>query len=240
MSNKTKVIILCGGKGQRLAPLTDHIPKPLVPLKEKPILQHILKFYMDRNMDKFILCTGYGAEAIEKFISVQKFKAEIEVSNIGETASMLSRLYAVRHLIDERAIVTYGDTFINIDISRMVEEHLKNRAALTMTVTDIRSPFGVVDAASNGGVTSFQEKPYFTYYIGHMVIEKEVLENLESRFLEKPDGEGLVELWQSLLKKKELYAYRHQGLQLTFNTWQEHQKAEEEFVKFFTQQESQA
>ena len=235
-----RVVILGGGRGKRLSPLTADKPKALIELNKKPILQHLIEFYIKKGFYDFILCTGYCSKVIEDFIQSKKFKAEIEISNLGESASMLSRLYSIQHWIDERAIVTYGDTFINIDVNRIVEEHLKNKAALTMTVTDIRSPFGIVDVASTGAIASFQEKPTFTYYIGHMVMEKEVLGNLDPQLLEKPDGEGLVELWQSLLKKKKLFAYKHQGLQLTFNTWREHQKAEEEFMKFFTQQEAQS
>src|SRR3989344_8278356 len=111
-----KVFILCGGRGRRLEPLTHRIPKPLVQLNGKPILEHIIEFYIRQSFSQFVLCTGYKSEMIEKFVSKNKFRAEIEISNLGENTSILQRLYAVRHLIDDLGVVTYGDTYIDLDV----------------------------------------------------------------------------------------------------------------------------
>lgn len=232
-----KVVILCGGRGHRLRPLTSNLPKPLVALNGKPILQHIIEFYSGKGLNRFILCTGYRAGVINKFVSDHKFNAKIEISNAGTKSGMLKRLYLVRDLIDEKAVVTYGDTFVNIDVYRMLKEHNRRKAAATITVADIRSPFGLVRFNTNNKVDSFEEKPLFQYYIGHMILEKSVLDGLDADLVSMPDGEGLIKLFQKLIKLKKLYVYKHTGLQITFNTLYERQKAEEEFTKFFTEQE---
>ncbi|MFH0771920.1 MAG: nucleotidyltransferase family protein [Candidatus Omnitrophota bacterium] len=232
-----KVVILCGGRGHRLRPLTSNLPKPLVALNGKPILQHIIEFYTGKGLNRFILCTGYRANVINEFFSTHKFNVEIEVSNAGTKAGMLKRLYLARDLIGEKAVVTYGDTFVNIDVCRMLKEHNRRKAAATITVADIRSPFGLVQFDRNNKVDSFEEKPLFQYYIGHMILEKSVLDNLDAGLISMPDGEGLIKLFQRLIKSKKLYVYKHAGLQITFNTLYERQKAEEEFTKFFTEQE---
>ena len=116
---KPKVIILCGGKGGRLQPLTEFIPKTLLPLNKKPVLQHIIEFYKKQNFNQFVLCTGYRSYDIEQFIKKSPLHVEIEISNSGEDASILQRLFDVSDYIEQRAIVTYGDTFIDIDISKM-------------------------------------------------------------------------------------------------------------------------
>lgn len=232
-----KVVILCGGRGHRLRPLTSKLPKPLVALNGKPILQHIIEFYSGKGLNRFVLCTGYRAGVINKFVSSHKFDAEIEILNAGTKAGMLKRLYLVRDMIGEKAVVTYGDTFVNIDIYRMLKEHNRRKAAATITVADIRSPFGLVEFDKNNKVNSFEEKPLFQYYIGHMILEKSVLDNLDAGFISMPDGEGLIKLFQKLIKSKKLYVYKHTGLQITFNTLYERQRAEEAFTKFFTEQE---
>lgn len=232
-----KVVILCGGRGHRLKPLTYNIPKPLVALNGKPILQHIIEFYISKGFRNFVLCTGFRSEAIDDFILSHKFDAEIEISNAGVRAGILKRLYIARNLINERAIVTYGDTFINIDPYHIMKEHTKSKADATITVADIRSPFGLVEFDNNNRVTFFREKPSFFYYIGHIIMEKRVLESLDADLISMPDGEGLISLFQKLIKEKSLNVYKHTGFKITFNTPYEHTKAEQEFIKFFTEQE---
>lgn len=232
-----KVIILCGGRGKRLGDLSAKFPKPLMRLKNKPIIQHILESYISHGFRKFILCTGYLSESIEEFISSNKFNAKIVISNSGEDASMLKRIFLVKDLIGRRAVVTYGDTLVNIDPNLVIKKHKLTKKKVTITIADIRSPFGIVRHDSNMRVTFFKEKPSFSYYIGHFIIEKKALEDVDSRIISLPDGEGLIELFQKLIKKKEINAFKHDGFNITFNTTQEWKRAEEDFIKFFTQQE---
>ena len=234
---KPKVIILCGGKGRRLRPLTKSIPKPLIYLNGKPLLQHIIESYQKQNLNDFILCTGYRSQDIEAFIENSKFKAEIEISNLGEDASMLERLYQVRHLIDERAIVTYGDTYTDLDAQNLLNFHLKKEAMLTIITAEIQSPFGIITQNPEGKLTSFNEKPVFSYYIGSFLVEKKVLDFIPPELLKEEDGNGLVRFFKMLIQKNNICAYSHSGLQLTFNTADEHRKAETHFMKFFTDSE---
>ena len=232
-----KLIILCGGKGSRLRPLGADLPKPLVPLHGKPILQHILEFYLGKQIREFVLCVGFRAEAIRAFIESRQFPAKIDIADAGEEASMLQRLHEVRGQWGERAMVTYGDTFIDIDPMHMLAEHVRRMVAATITITDIRSPFGLVQADVDGTVLAFDEKPVFPYYIGHMVMERAVLEELDDDLLTLPDGVGLVRLFQRLIARRRLGAYRHTGLQITFNTLMERELAEQALIKFFTERE---
>jgi glucose-1-phosphate cytidylyltransferase len=236
-TRKMKIIILCGGFGRRLGLSASNLPKPLVLLKDKPILQHIIEFYISKNFHNFILCTGFEGKRIEEFIKRHSFDAKIEISDAGETASILRRICAAKDLIEQRAIVTYGDTFINIDPYKMIVQHRKSKAAITITVADIRSPFGLVKFAKDNRIKFFEEKPIFSYYIGHMIIEKKVLNKLEEKLLAMPDGEGLIALFQKLIQKKKINVFEHKGLHLTFNTFYEKEKIQEEFIKFFTEQE---
>ncbi len=232
---RAKVFILCGGRGRRLEPNHPGLPKVLVELRGKPILQHILEFYIQREWRQFVICAGYRSDLVRGFLSQFQSNAEIEISDSGIDAGMLERLYRARHLIGERAVITYGDTFIDIDIDQMLKEHLKGGRDLTLTVADIRTPFGIVKIDKDQKVKSFEEKPVFSYYIGHMILERRVLDELDERLIVTPDGEGIVKLFQLLARQKRLHAYKHKGLKLTFNTWDEHKSAEDVFVRFFTE-----
>lgn len=232
-----KVIILCGGKGKRLGKISVKSPKALMPLRGTPILQHILEFYISHGFKKFVLCTGHLSREIETFISKNDFDAKIEISNAGEDAGILKRIFLVRNLIDKRAIVTYGDTLVNIDPNLVIKEHKRSKKDATVTIADIRSPFGIVRHDRNGCVTFFKEKPYFAYYIGNFIIEERAFKKIDDDLISLPDGEGLIRLFKNLIKEKKLNAYKHNGFNITFNTTQELEKAEEDFIKFFTQQE---
>jgi len=232
-----RIIILCGGKGSRLRPLTSNLPKPLIPLHGKPVLEHIIEFYIKHGFKDFILCVGYCSEAVKGFVKKRGFDARIDISDAGEKAGILKRLHMVKDQIGEKAIVTYGDTYMNIDIAGMMKEHEKRRPLATITIADVRSPFGLVGCSADNRVTSFQEKPNLPYYIGHMVLERMALEEAKPSMVSLPDGEGLISLFQDLIKRRKLLAYKHEGLQITFNTLQEYREAETEFVKFFTQRE---
>lgn len=232
-----KVVILCGGRGKRLQPLTRTMPKPLVLLNGKPVLQHIVNFYIHKGFHEFIFCVGFRADAIARFVKSSRFDADIKLSNAGLNAGMLERIYKARHLIGDCAIVTYGDTFIDIEPYSILKVHRKSGALVTITTADISSPFGLVSSDRRNLITSFEEKPVLQYYIGHMVVERNTLEGLSKELVSLPDGEGLIGLFQQLIKTKKLSAYNHKGLRITFNTPREYKKAEEEFIKFFTEQE---
>lgn len=234
---RDKVIILCGGRGHRMKHVTARIPKPLVRLNGKPVLEHVIEFYIKKNFHDFVLCVGYRSDDIYKFVRSRKFDARIDISNAGVRASMLKRICAVRHLLDERAIVAYGDTFIDIDIHRMLKEHKRYPAKATITIADIRSPFGLVMFDNAGRVKLFEEKPLLQYYVGHMIVERSALDAVSSGMTSMPDGEGLIRFFHSLIKRKTLYCFRHKGLRITFNTIYEHRKAEETFTRFFTEEE---
>ncbi len=108
---------------------------------------------------------------------------------------------------------------------------------VTITTAGVRSPFGLVKATEDGCVVSFDEKPVQPYYVGHMLIDRTVLEDVDPELLEMPDGDGLVALFQRLIEKRRLRLYPYTGPQITFNTQQELNRAERELVAFFTHQD---
>ncbi len=232
-----KVVILCGGQGKRLRPLTQKLPKPLIKLHDKPVLEHIIEFYWKRGFKDFVLLVGFNAAAIRRFVVRLKLPVRIELSDAGEKAGILERIYRARGLFGDRAIITYGDTFIDVDIAAMLKRHLARKPLATITIADIRSPFGLVSLDRQSRIRSFDEKPLQPFYIGHMILEKTALRRLDRRTVSLPDGEGLVRFFKQLIRGKHIDAFKHAGLQITFNTMQEYRKAQTAFLQFYTQRE---
>ena len=232
-----KVVVLCGGRGARLGPVTDRLPKPLVPLNGKPILQHLVQSYINKGFRDFILCTGYRGDMIKEFFSENTFDARFEFSDAGGEASMLLRLHQARQLMSENVFVAYGDTLVDVDLTEMLSDHQNSGAPLTITVASVRSPFGLVSTGTDRMVDSFEEKPVQSYYVGHMLLERSILNDLEPELLALPDGDGLVKLFSLLISQRLLHMYPYSGPQITFNTSQELRQAERDITTFFTHQE---
>jgi NDP-sugar pyrophosphorylase family protein len=150
---------------------------------------------------------------------------------------MLQRLWALRDGVEHRLLVSYCDTFIDLDIDSMLVLHRNKGAAATIVTAEIRNPFGLVTVNEQGWVDSFVEKPLLNYYIGSFVLEKTAFSLITQDMLDRPDGEGLIELFCMLAKKKLLAAFPHKGTQITFNTESERRTAERDLGHFYTYEE---
>lgn len=232
-----KTVIMCGGRGLRLRPLTDEIPKPLVQISGKPVLQHLLESYVRKGFNEFVLCIGYRGQMIKDLFTNNLLDAEIEFSDAGEDAGILQRLHLAKDITGERFFVAYGDTLIDIALEDMLGQHLASGASATITAANVKSPFGLITTDADCLVRSFEEKPMQMYFVGHMVMERSVLDDVDPKLLAMPDGDGLVELFQVLISQTQLNMYQYAGAQITFNTHRELHQAEQDFISFFTHQE---
>jgi len=232
-----EVVILCGGRGTRLRPLTDSMPKTLVPLNGKPVLQHILEYLLAKGLGSFVLCIGYQGGMIKRFVEEHGFAGRVRFSDQGENASMLRRLCAARDLVGQRFFVTYGDTLIDVDHDDMLAKHLAASAALTLTTAQVVSPFGLIQTDQDGRVVSFVEKPVQTFFVGQYLLESSVLDEAGPELADLPDGQGLVALIQRLAAEGRVRSHPYSGPQITFNTEKELDQAERELIKFYTHAE---
>jgi NDP-sugar pyrophosphorylase family protein len=232
-----KILIMCGGQGKRLGRLTEHVPKPLIRLHGKTILQIKLEEYRRQGFSEFIFCLGYKGEMIREEVRRLNLGITTEFSDAGEQAGILLRLHHARTLFDERVLMTYGDTYTNIDLSRFIASHASGRQSVTIVTAPIRSPFGLVETDEDGVATFFKEKPILNYYIGYAIFNREALEAVPHDILHLPDGEGLVCFYKTLIAMKMLGVYDYTGLQITFNTPGELEFAKETLLQFYTNTE---
>lgn len=222
-------ILLCGGKGERLKPFTENLPKALVTLNGEPLLQHLLKYLAASGIKRFVICVGYKAEKIEYFIRELKDPGwEVLIVDSGDV-SMTDRLLDARAHVQGASLICYGDTLANVDLCALQKDHRGSGALLTMTVHPLRSPFGIVSFDEFKRVRNFEEKPLLPYWIniGFMLCHPEAFNYL------KPDSD--MPAFLSLLANAgALFAHEHDGRHLTVNTEKERALAETEMVEFFT------
>ncbi|HMF07850.1 MAG TPA: sugar phosphate nucleotidyltransferase [Thermoanaerobaculia bacterium] len=231
------VLILCGGRGRRLGPRSNDMPKVLAPVNGRPILSHVVEQFAGQGFRTFVLATGHLSEKVEDFVRSELEGYAVTVSNAGVDASMLRRIHAAGPLLDRQVIVGYGDTYIELDYRRLLAEHEGSGFPMTLVTGRIRNPFGVVTVDGGGRVTAFVEKPVYDYYIGSFAFRRDLLESIGEDLLERPDGEGLVALFQRLGSQGKLRAFPHEGLQLTFNTEEQLDAASTLLKEYFTMRE---
>ena len=229
----TKVVILCGGKGTRLREETEHKPKPMVMIGNRPILWHIMKTFSHYNLHDFILCLGYKSEVIKDyFINYDLMNGDFEI-NVGSMTKKVytkdieelnwkvtlcdtgletmtgSRLKRIEPFIDgDFFIVTYGDAVADVNIDELIKFHKKEGRIATLTGVRPPSKYGELEISGNA-VTKFNEKPKSQNYVngGFFVFEREIFD-----FLTDYDNcvlEGLP--MEMLAQQNQLSVYRHDG-----------------------------
>ena len=214
-----KVVILCGGKGERLREHTEAIPKPLVEIGNKPILWHIMKCYSYYGFNKFVLCLGYKGEKIKDYFNGNNEEGwDIEFADTGQETNTGGRIKKIEKYIEtEDFMATYGDGVSDINIKELIDYHKKHEKTATMTCINLRSNFGLVDINNNNIVTGFEEKPFMTMWIngGFFVFNKKIFSYLdESSILERTPMERLA-------KDGQLVAYKYNGFWECMDTYKD-------------------
>ena len=134
MKKNIKAIILCGGKGKRLLPLTKRLPKPLVKIKKKPILGYILDYFSNSVINEFIVATGYKSNEIKKFISKSYHKKKCKVVYTGDNDIIIRIKKCLPLIKNEDFLVLYGDTISDINLNKLTNFHLKFSKPATVTL----------------------------------------------------------------------------------------------------------
>jgi NDP-sugar pyrophosphorylase family protein len=234
---KVELVILCGGRGRRLNPVTESIPKALVPVRGKAIVEHVIDVYSSGGVKNIIFCIGYKGQKIISHLSNKE--DSYQFSDSGEDASMLLRLYKAKEKINaKRVIVAYCDTFIDLDPEEILRKHEELNVSATIITASVINPFGLVNVDESMKVSSFVEKPVQTYFIGTFILEYDAFNLIEPEMLDMPDGDGLISFFQKLISSGKLGAYQHDGMQITFNTEEELERAETELHRFYTLNEA--
>ena len=177
-----KVVLMVGGLGTRLRPLTEITPKPMLPVGGKPILQTIVEKFASYGFVNVVMCIGYKSHIIQDFFGDgSKFGVNIEYiledKRMG-TAGALS-LLSEKQKPKEPFFVMNGDLLTNVNFESMLEFHLSQNAKATMCVReyDFQVPYGVVNI-EKGKITSIVEKPVHKFFVsaGIYMLEPSTIE----------------------------------------------------------------
>jgi NDP-sugar pyrophosphorylase family protein len=226
-------VILAGGRGLRLAPVTNSIPKALVRIRSKPLLQWVIEWLVGNGVRDIVVGVAHEKEKImDYFGDGSSFATRIRYSVHtveGGTAEGFRRAID-RYMTDETFLAMNGDELTDLDTRRLCELHLSSGALATVAVTRFKSQFGIARLDSNDRVVSFEEKgsvPDIYASIGVYVFQREILDYIpESGDIEKTTFPVLSHM-------KRLQAYRHDGFWATVNNLKELQEAEENIETIF-------
>ena len=211
--NELTVVILCGGKGLRLRPLTKQLPKPLIKINDKSILENIIKYFLDYKIKKFIIATGYKSNLIDQFIKKKFKKHDIKTIYTGLDSDIIKRIEKVSNYSKKHLLICYGDTMVDIDLNKYINFYLKNVKKTLVASYQLKSSFGILDILKNNDVVNFKEKPTLNIWfnVGYFIFSSD-------NFYLFKKFKKFQELLKFLSKKKLMRAYKHNGSHITVNT----------------------
>jgi glucose-1-phosphate cytidylyltransferase len=243
-----KTILFCGGLGTRIREYSESIPKPMIPIADKPILWHLMNYYSQYGHKDFVLCLGYKATVIKEFFLnyrahtyadcvVSGHGADIEVlrdpqkdwriamidtgvwRNIGE------RLWSVREHVagEEMFLANYSDGLADVNLSEMIETFQRSKKVACFLAVRPTFSMHLVDVTADGKVGGVRSSQDANLWIngGFFVFRREIFDYMS-------DGEELVEQpFRRLIEADQLLAFKHEGFWRPMDTLKDKQVLED-------------
>ena len=162
-------LIIAGGEGERLRPLTNDRPKNMVPVAGKPIVEHQLEWLRSGGVTDVVFLCGYKAEVLEAHIGDGsafglRVSYSLEKEPLGRGGALRQGWSRVPE--DEKTVVACnGDILTDQPLHELVAFHTDRSGAATVMLAPLRSPYGIVDVDDDGRITSFREKPVLPFWI---------------------------------------------------------------------------
>jgi len=197
-------VIMAGGFGTRLRPLTDDTPKPMLPIGGKPLMERTIEGLQKSGISRINVTTHYLQEKITRYFGTgSRFGVELRYVSEDEPLGTAGALRLMED-VNEPLLVMNGDILTKVDFRSLLKFHQEQKAALTVAVRqyDVQVPYGVIEA-EKGIVTGLQEKPRFNFLVNAGIY---LLEPSARRCI--PDGEpyDMTDLIAHLLERGETVA----------------------------------
>ena len=194
-----KAIILAGGRGKRLRPITDYVPKPLIPIRNIPIIEWQIKYLKKFGISEVIICSGYKTKMIENYLNNKKLGIKITFSIENKplgTGGAIKK--AGKKIKDNSFLVINGDTITNIDLKKVMKKEN------SIASIQLRTKFGILQTEQNK-IIKFDEKKEITdlwMNAGIYHLNKETIKELPNI------GDIEKTLFPDYAKKEKLYTIK--------------------------------
>ena len=174
-----KVVILAGGKGTRLAPFTDVLPKPLLPLNKKTVIEHIIEKFTSVGVKDFYLSINYKSLILKSYFKELKPKYFVNFVKEKKPLGTAGSLKLVENKFKKPIFISNCDTIINTDYSEIYKFHIKNKFKITIVASAQEHiiPYGICELNSKGQLLGIDEKPRHNLFVntGLYIIDPTVI-----------------------------------------------------------------
>lgn len=198
-----KAVILAGGLGTRLQPYTFFIPKPMLPLGNKPLLEYIIQWVKNAGgIDNIVVCVSYLHRTIEDYFEDgARFGVDIEYARSERPVATAGQLKTAEKLLDGPFVCVYGDSVYKFNLRKMIREHMESKAFVSMALLaySTKLKYGFIDMNGQDKVTAWREKPEISglINIGCYVMEPEFL-----KLIPKSGSFGMDDAVRKALEQK--------------------------------------
>lgn len=236
LPEKTKVLILTGGEGVKLRPFTYEMPKALLPIHNKPLLQHTIEFMAQNGFKDIIISVGHLGEKIKNYFKdgsgfgVNITYVDQSKKEIGTAQPLIQ---AKKLLGESPFILWYGDVLAEADLFDMLDFHKSHKNIVTMGVTSVEksSDWGVV-TLKGSQIVEFNERPEKDYLISHLINAGIYVMNAEIFDQIKSSSKSLeLDVLPRLAKEKNLSGYSLEGQWFDVGSLENYEKAVKEWKK---------
>lgn len=182
--NNMKAVILAGGLGTRLQPYTFFIPKPMLPLGNKPLLEYIIEWLKESGgISNIVICVSYLHRTIEDYFEDgARHGVSIEYARSERPLATAGQLKTAEKLLDEPFVCVYGDSIYKFNLKKMIKEHKDSHALVSMALLEYATKlkYGFIDINGSDRVTAWREKPEVSglINIGCYVMQPEFLKTV--------------------------------------------------------------
>jgi len=223
-------LIIAGGEGERLRPLTDDRPKNMVPVAGRPIVERQLEWLRENGVTDAVFLCGYKAEVLQAHVGDgSEFGVHVQYSVETEPLGRGGALKLGFALVpegEETIIAINGDILTGQTLTDMIASHDARAAVASVMLTPLKSPYGVVDVEEDGRITSFREKPVLPYWInaGIYVLSR-------SFFALLPDkGDHETETFPALADQGKLFGFKSEAYWRPVDSIKDVSEAEKELA----------
>lgn len=226
------IVLMAGGFGKRLGKITEKIPKPLVEVNGKPMINHIIEGFIDQGFDDFLITLGYKGEMIKLHLgSGENLGCHIRYTFEEKPLGTAGALSLIDFKIEHPFLVMNSDLVVSVDYQKIIEFHIDHAAKATMCVREgkMTIPYGVVDIEENGNISQLYEKPTQKFLVnsGMYILDPTCINEIP-----KNEYFDMTDLFNKLLEKGEVAsAYALHESWIDIGRPEELKRAEDEFGK---------